>query len=64
MKSSTKNTKHKFEIYDTTHAASRKNSSKIIYSGEPVPINLMENPDSAKAKQWKNSDDMPSDFWL
>lgn len=36
---------------------------KIVHTGEPVPLHLMEKPNGAKAKQWENTG-MPSDFWL
>ncbi|MDR1342357.1 MAG: hypothetical protein LBK18_03765 [Prevotellaceae bacterium] len=61
MKKSKKNIS---EAQDNARATNRYGScSKIICSGEPVPLNLLEKPNEARAKHWANTD-MPSDFWL
>ncbi|MDR0712202.1 MAG: hypothetical protein LBF67_07670 [Prevotellaceae bacterium] len=58
-----KGTKNRTETHDAAHTAGHKNYSQTIYTGEPVPLDLMEKPNGARAKQWKNTG-MPSDFWL
>lgn len=59
-----KSTKNKTEIYSTPQAARPAGCDRIVYSGEPVPFDMMEKPNGARAKQWKNTGGMPSDFWL
>jgi hypothetical protein len=47
----------------TAYAIRHKTHNKMIHTGELVPLDLMEKPDDAKAKQRENTG-MPSDFWL
>jgi hypothetical protein len=58
-----KSTKNRAETYNAAHDAGHTGCNKTIYTGEPVPLDLMEKPNGARAQQWKNTG-MPSDFWL
>ena len=56
-------TKNRAELYSAAHASACAGCDKRIYTGEPVPLDVMEKPNGARAKQWKNTG-LPSDFWL
>jgi hypothetical protein len=58
-----KNKKNIIEAQGKVQATGSKMHNRVVYSGEPVPLNLLEKPNDARAKQWEDTD-MPSDFWL
>jgi hypothetical protein len=51
------------EVRGKIRVASYRSNVKIIGTTEPIPLDLLEKPDDARAKQWENTG-MPSDFWL
>jgi hypothetical protein len=58
-----RNKKNIFGAHSKVQSMNHNGYNRMISSSEPVPLNLLERPNDARAKQWEDTD-MPSDFWL